>query len=186
MYRNESHLQGCTFPVSLSNCTERSEGEPESGRQNHSPLRDSVLQLRFIAFRHQPSAKAMGDAWMSCAAQTAPAALPGGAGRPRLRRRSIAASAAELRVLHRRLRVPPAAGMRDRSSGRTPPQPGGAPLRSPPASPCVRRTAVNTGAAPPRDRCAPGAAEAGRSAAGGGTAQPLHRERGDGAARPGS
>lgn len=45
--------------------------------------------------------------------------------------------------------------MRDSPPGRTPPSsPGGAPLRSSPAPPCLRRTAVSTGAAPPRDRCA--------------------------------
>lgn len=87
----------------------------------------------------------------------------------------------------RGLRVPPAAGMRDSPRGRTSPSsPGGAPLRSSPASPCLRRTGVNTGAAPPRERCPPAAAEAGRSAVGRDIAQPLHRGRGEGASRPGS
>lgn len=44
--------------------------------------------------------------------------------------------------------------MRNSPPGRTSPNsPAGAPLRSFPASRCLRRAGVNTGAAPPRDRC---------------------------------
>lgn len=165
MHRNESHLQCCRFPLSLSNCTERSEQEPESIRQKSLP----TARLRFISFCYPPSTEGMGDACLRYAGQTAPAALPGCAGLPGLRRCSIAADTAGLGMLQPRAPRASRGGDAEQPPGRTSPnRPAGAPRRSPPASRCLRRTGVNTAAAPPSDRCPPAAAEAGRSAAGGG------------------
>ncbi|XP_039412984.1 lysine-rich arabinogalactan protein 19-like [Corvus cornix cornix] len=117
----------------------------------------------------------MGDAWLHYAGQTAPAALPGCAGLPRLRRCSIAAFTATDPAGPRMLRPRASRPSRGGDAGQPPrpdipQQPGGSPPPLFPASPCLRRTGVNTGAAPPWDRCPPAAAEAGRSAAGRDTA----------------
>lgn len=104
----------------------------------------------------------MGEAWLRYAGQTAPAALPGCAGLPRLRRCSIAAEGtAGLGMLRPRAPRP----SRGRDAGQSPrpdtlSSSGEHPLRSSPASPCLCRTAANTEAAPPRDRC-PGCSRGG-------------------------